>query len=150
MPQKALEGRIAAAEETWRRTLEGIPTVIGRLAYLSSLRSGDAGVYQHYGLAQRLGDDETNALLGPSHIEAFRNWLSLDLEGQKREVERYLFESESDGAKALMSWIALEPWAMWVPEASRAVERELYRGDIGIVLELLRRQLRVARRDPDS
>lgn len=150
MPNHATNSRVAAVEETWRRTLDGIPTLIGRLVYLSSLRTGDAGLYQHYGLSQRLGEQETSAMLGRSHVEAFQSWLSLDLEAQKRQVEEYLFGGEGNGAKALASWIALEPWALWIPETSRDVERELYRGDMGIVLELLRREAGVDRRDPDS
>lgn len=150
MPEQAINPRIAAIEETWRRTLDGIPTLIGQLSYLSSLRTGDTGLYQHYGLAQRLGDQETSAMLGRSHIAVFRTWLGLNIEGQKREVERHLFGGEGDGAKALTSWIALEPWAVWIPETSRDVERELYRGDMGIVLELIRREAGVDRRDPDS
>ena len=150
MPGDARDARIKAVEETWRRTLDAIPTLIGQMSYLSSLRTGDAGVYQHYGIAQRLGDEDTSAMLGRSHMEVFQRWLALGLEGQKREVEQHLFGSEGDGAKALRSWIALEPWALWIPESSRDVERELYRGDMGIVLELLRREAGVDRRDPDS
>ena len=43
--------RLAAVEHSWRQTLEGIPTQIGKLAYLASLRTGQAAQYQHYGLA---------------------------------------------------------------------------------------------------
>ena len=149
MPEKNTDPRIAAVEETWRRTLEGVPTLIGRLSYLSSLRAGDAGTYQHYGIAQRIGEHETSALIGRSHVDAFRSWLQLDLREQKREVEQYLFTGEGGGAEGLASWLALQAWLLWIPADSRDVERELYRGDMMIVLELLRREAGVDRRDPD-
>ncbi len=88
-------------------------------------------------------------MLGNSHVRVFREWLALPLTQQKQDVGRYLFEGEGDGASSLASWIALEPWAAWFPLASRNVERELYRGDMTIVLELLRREASVDRRDPD-
>ena len=143
------DSRLAAVQETWRRTLEGIPTLIGRLSYLASLRTGEASAYQHYGLAQRLGEDGTHDMLSRSHVEVFREWLNLSLRDQKQDVGRYLFQGEGDGAKTLASWIALEAWAGWVPANSRDVERELYRGDMTVLLELLRREAAVDRRDPD-
>jgi len=152
----SFEERMAVVSVTWRRTLDNIPTLIGRLAYMSSLRTGDAGRYQHYGISQRVGDDGTHQLLSQSHIDVFRAWLELELEPQKRDVEQHLFENGDpfwgggqEGAKALASWIALEPWAGWLPESSRDIERELFRDDMKLVLELLRREVGVARRDPD-
>lgn len=149
MPGNTTQLRLAAVEHSWRQTLEGTPTQIGKLAYLASLRTGQAAQYQHYGLAQRLGEDGTSAMLSNSHVRVFREWLALPLTQQKQDVGRYLFEGEGDGASSLASWIALEPWAAWFPLASRDVERELYRGDMTIVLELLRREASVDRRDPD-
>lgn len=141
--------RLAAVEESWRRTLEGIPTLIGKLTYLASLRTGEAAQYQHYGLAQRLGDEDTHAMLSNSHVQVFREWLGLHLTEQKQDVGRYLFEGQGDGGSLLASWIALEPWAAWFPRDSRDVERELYRTDMIMLLELLRREASVDRRDPD-
>ncbi len=150
MAVKEQDSRLAAVRESWRRTLDGIPTLIGRLAYLASLRTGEASSYQHYGIAQRLGEAGTDEMLGECHVEIFRAWLNLSLSQQKQEVGRYLFEGEGDGTSTLGAWIALEPWSGWVPRNSRDVERELYRGDMTVVLELLRREAAVDRRDPDQ
>lgn len=149
MASNAKDLRLAAVEESWRRTLEGIPMLIGKLAYLASLRTGEAAGYQHYGLAQRLGEDGTHTMLGNSHVQVFREWLGLNLTQQKQDVGRYLFEGQGDGGSLLASWIALEPWAAWFPRDSRDVERELYRTDMIMLLELLRREASVDRRDPD-
>jgi hypothetical protein len=156
MKEPVSEGRkFAVVAKDWRRTLEAIPTLFGRLAYMASLRTGEAGRYQHYGIAQRLGEDGAHELLAESHNEIFRAWLELELEPQKQEVERYIFEGSGFGestqgrARTLASMIALAPWAVWIPEGSRDAERELYRGDLDVVFELLRREAGVARRDPD-
>jgi hypothetical protein len=148
------EQRVAVVAKDWRRAIEAIPTVFGRLAYLASLRTGEAGRYEHYGIAQRLGEEGAHEFLRRSHNEIFREWLALELEPQKREVQRYVFESQQgasagDRAKALASLIALSPWLVWIPEDSRDAERALYRNDMEIVLELIRREAGVARRDPD-
>src|SRR5689334_2922181 len=106
------EERMAVVAASWRGTLEQIPTLIGRLSYLSSLRTGEAGRYEHYGIAQRLGQDGAHALLSQSHTDIFQSWLALDLEQQKNEIARHLFEKGDpfwgngrEGPNALASWI---------------------------------------------
>lgn len=150
------EQRMAVVRTSWQRTLSEIPTLLGRLAYLSSLRTGEAGRYEHYGIAQRLGADDTHEFLRDCHVEVFQECLALDLRGRKRDVENYLFENGDmfwgdggEGPKALASFISLEPWAAWLPESSRDVERNLFREDMKFLLELLRREAGVAPRDPD-
>ena len=44
-----------AAADLWRNTLSQIPTLFGRLVYLSSLRDSNSGAYEHYGLAKVFG-----------------------------------------------------------------------------------------------
>jgi hypothetical protein len=51
-------GRQAILEESWRRTIGGISTLLGRLAYLASLRNVNTGFYEHFGLAERVGAAE--------------------------------------------------------------------------------------------
>jgi len=82
----------AAVSENWRRTLDQIPTVIGRLAFLSSLRSVATGTYEHFGLSQRMGPEPTNDLLRRIHLEVFENWLCFGLERQKEEIEDDVLE----------------------------------------------------------
>ena len=67
--------REAAAAESWQRTLAAIPTLIGRVAYLSSLRNVHTGSYEHFGLAQRIGEDEVDRILRRSHMSVFQEWL---------------------------------------------------------------------------
>ena len=87
------EGAIA---ESWQRTLATIPTLIGRLAYLSSLRNVNSGSYEHVGLAQRIGEGEVDRLLRRSHMNIFQEWLCFGLERQKEELEEYFSSLDGD------------------------------------------------------
>src|SRR4051812_33121708 len=59
------------AADLWRHTLSQIPTIFGRLVYLSSLRDPNTGVYHHYGLAQRFDEESADQTLRESHLKAF-------------------------------------------------------------------------------
>jgi hypothetical protein len=141
------EGAIA---DSWQKTLSGIPTIIGRLAYLASLRNVNTGLYEHFGLAQRIGEGEVDRILRRSHMSVFQEWLRHGLERQKDELDEYFSGLDGDRREIVASWLALEPWIGWVPGESRDVERQLFRSDLEIVLELFRAEYGVASRDPDS
>ena len=142
--------REAAIAESWQRTLSAIPTVIGRVAYLSSLRNVNTGSYEHFGLAQRVGSDEVDRILRRSHMTVFQEWLCFGLERQKEELEEYFSGLEGDRQEIVSSWLTLEPWNNWVPGESRDVERKLFSADLAVILELLRVEYGVSSRDPDS
>jgi hypothetical protein len=136
--------------ESWKRTLSAIPTSIGRIAYLSSLRNVNSGSYEHFGLAQRIGADEVDRILRRSHMSVFQEWLCFTLERQKEELEEYFSGLKGDKREIIASWSTLEPWYTWVPGESRDVERKLFNADLAVVLELVRVEYGVSSRDPDS
>jgi hypothetical protein len=142
--------REAVAAETWERTLSKIPTVLGRLAYLGSLRDANTGSYQHFGLAQRIGEGEVDRLIRRSHLGVFQEWLCFGLEQQKEELEEYFSGLEGDRRQIVSNWLTLEPYGNWVPAESRDVERKLFYADLTVILELIRTEYGVASRDPDS
>ncbi len=142
--------RQAALTESWRRTLAGISTVLGRLAYLASLRNVNTGTYEHFGLADRVGASEVDTLIRRSHLDVFRQWLCFNLERQKGELEDYFASLEGDRREILSNWLVLGPYATWVPAESRDVERKLFYTDLEMVLEVIRNESGVASRDPDS
>ncbi len=141
--------RRASLAESWRRTLEGIDTVLGRLAYLASLRNSGTGSYEHFGLAEKVGAAEVDRVLRRSHIEIFQNWLCFNLEHQKQELEAYLSGLDGDQWQVLSNWLSLGPYASWVPAESRDVERRLFYADLETILDLIRDERGVAARDPD-
>jgi hypothetical protein len=142
--------REAAAAETWRRTLSAIPTVLGRLAYLASLRDANAGSYQHFGLAQRIGEGEVDRMLRRSHLSVFQEWLCFGLERQKQELEEYFSGLEGDRREIVANWLTIEPYISWIPAESRDVERKLFHADLTVIVEMIRTEYGVSSRDPDS
>lgn len=142
--------RQAILTESWRRTLAGIETQLGRLAYLASLRNPDTGVYEHFGLSERVGASEVDRLIRKSHLETFQQWLCLGLERQKGELEAYFAGLDRKRHEVLPSWLSLGPYATWVPAESRDVERQLFFGDLETILEIIRTETGVAARDPNS
>jgi len=150
MSSPVSSNREAAVTESWQRTLSSIPTLLGRVAYLSSLRNVNTGSYEHFGLAQRIGDDEVDRILRRSHMTVFQEWLCFSLERQKDELEAYFSGLEGDRREIIASWLTLEPWNNWVPGESRDVERKLFNADLAVILELIRGECGVSSRDPDS
>ena len=142
--------RQAVLAESWKRTIAGITTSLGRLAYLASLRNVNRGTYEHFGLSERVGAAEVDSLIRRSHLEAFQQWLCFSLERQKEELEEYFAGLEGDRREILSNWLVLNPYASWVPAESRDVERKLFYTDLEMVLELIRSESGVASRDPDS
>lgn len=130
--------RRALIEQNWRRTLDGIPTLLGRLAYLASLRNPATCVYEHAGLAGRIGSDEAEALLARSHAEVFRQWLGLKLREQEDELREYFNSLDAGAGQIVRNWLTIEPYSGWIPADSRDAERELFRTDLEIVLAKLR------------
>lgn len=141
--------RQAAVAESWRKTLAGIEPLLARLAWLASLRNQNKGTYEHFGLAERIGEEATDSLIRRSHLEIFQEWLCFGLEQQKAEIETYFASLEGDRSEILTNWLSLSPYASWIPAESRDVERKLFSTDLETVLELIRSESGVASRDPD-
>ncbi len=127
-----------AAADLWRNTLSQIPTTFGRLVYLSSLRDSNTGTYDHYGLAQVFGVKDADRTLRQSHTQVFSEWLNLNLEQQKGDLEEYLSGLEEDVDALVATWIRLAPYRNLIPPRAREVEKKLYLSDFEIVMELLK------------
>lgn len=138
------------APDLWRHTLSQIPSVFGRLVYLSSLRDPNTGLYQHYGLAQAFSDQEADHALRESHEQAFGQWLCFPLEQQRADLGLYLDGLGGNPRTLLDTWIRLAPYRNLVPAGAREVERRLYLADLETILELLRNEYGVVSPDPDA
>jgi len=132
------------AEDLWRRTLSQIPTVYGRLAYLSSLRNSDTGRYQHHGLAMLFGDDEADAAMRAGHAQCFLEWLRMDLAQQKADLDLHLISLPSGKRTTVENWIRLAPYRGVLPANHSDAERALFFADLEAILELLRREYSVS------
>jgi hypothetical protein len=138
------------AEDLWRRTLRQIRTHFGKLAYLASLRDSETGRYQHHGMALEFGEGETDLALRQSHTRCFNDWLSLNLEEQKIDLDRYLRELDADLATVIRNWLQVPLYKAYPPAEAGSPERRLFETDLAVVLEVFRIECGVAAPDPDA
>jgi hypothetical protein len=133
--------RDRAAADVWDRTISQIPTTFGKIAYLASLRSGNSGRYQHFGLSRIYSDDEADRVLRACHQEVFAEWLNYSLEQQRNDLEGYLNSIEDNRQTVLKTWLELTPYHNLLPADASAAERRLYLTDLELILDLLRNEL---------
>ena len=140
----------APAADLWRHTLARIPTLFGRLVYLSSLLSQNSGLYEHPALAQMFGDEQADETLRRSHARVFQDWLCLNLEQQKADLHEYLSELPGSPAATLADWLRQAPYRKLAPAAAQEVERQLYVSDLEMLLHLLKHEYGAASLDRES
>ncbi len=139
-----------AAADLWRHTLSQIPTVFGRLVYLSSLRNSNTNTYEHHGFALMFGEKESDRTLRESHATTFAEWLCFNLEEQKADLDLYLSTLGTDKRTIVEAWLRLTPYRHLIPDAAPRAERQLYLSDLETLLELLKNEYGVASPDPDA
>ena len=129
-----------------RNTLQQIPTIFGRLVYLSSLRNHSSGHYEHELLARVFGNEDADHALRNKHRQIFSEWLERSLDEQKNDLLEYLggFSTAAEPAAEVERSL---PYRNLIPPAAREVERLLYLTDLETLFDLLRveRGLRVWR-----
>jgi hypothetical protein len=139
-----------AAADLWRNTLSQIPSVFGKLVYLSSLRSPITGKYEHHGLALVFGEDEAARALRKSHTHAFAEWLSFNLEQQKADLDLYLSAVLEDKRAVVETWLSVRTYRTFIPSSAKTVEKRLYLADIEALIALLKNEHGVAGPDRDA
>jgi len=142
--------RAGAIADLWRNTLSAIPTVYGRLAYLSALRQPDSGRYEHHGLALLFGADEAHQALRSSHVRCFREWMAHSLEQKKSDLDDYLDSRGTEKAEVVRAWSETGAWRILIPASIRTAERRHFLADVGALMALLRNVYGVSCPDPDA
>lgn len=139
-----MESRPQPAQELWRRTLAGIPSIYARLAFLASLRDMNTGRYEHHGLAMIFGPEEAGEAIRKSHEDTFLAWLALRLEQQKADLDLYFSTLPADRRTLVENWLRLAPYRSVIPAWASPAQRELYEANFAVLLETLRIELSVS------
>jgi len=117
------------ASDVCRRIVTQIPTRLGRMAFLSSLRDPLTGRYAHPALVQSFGREIADRTLTHSHHQVFMEWLRLNLADQKADLDDYL---RINGLTA--SALAYRELP---PASAHEVERQLYLTDLEVILQMI-------------
>ena len=139
-----------AAADLWRNTLHHIPSVYGRLVYLTSLRNQNTGVYEHHGLALLFGELEADKALRKTHLDAFHEWLNYSIEQQKADLDLYISSIQGPRKNLIENWLRLSPHRSLAPSSAREVERTLFLSDLQALLSVLKNANGASSPDPDA
>src|SRR5215472_1671127 len=81
------------AEDFKKRTLSALPTLLEKLAYISSLQSGD-GRYIHWGLSRSFGDYKAQKGISAIHAELAMKLIRLPIRGIYRDYRNAAGKTE--------------------------------------------------------
>ncbi len=125
----------SASEDLFRHTLARIPSLYGRLMYLSSLRDSNTGAYRHYGLAAAFGREQSAEALESSHRRTFREWIKLSLEQKHSDLLMYLETLDDPRGLVVRYWIESQGYLGCIPDSASKADRVLYSSDIQQLLK---------------
>lgn len=140
----------SAVEDLWRVTLSQIPSLLGRLIYLSSLRDPNTGLYSHQGLAQRFDAAAADAAIRESHQEAFGRWLLLKIREQREDCELYWSSLLEEKRLVAEMWAKTESYRSMFPASASPAQRADFNVHMEILLEWLRNAYAAGGDDRDA
>jgi hypothetical protein len=130
-----------AVADLWKRTLSQIPTLLGRLVYLASLRDSITGIYRHHGLAAGFGRDESARALRQSHEETFAQWLAQPLPEKSASLISYLSGLEEPMVEVVIHWLRSSHYQTFVPDSARKSDRDRFGLEVETLLTILRNEM---------
>ena len=113
-----------------------ISTTFGQLAFLAGLRDASSGVYWHPAAADIYDHAIVDEVLRRQHVDTFEVWLSRNLEEQADDLAAYLREHVENRPEALRRWRQQFSYMRLAPDAALAPQRELFRSDMELVLNI--------------
>jgi hypothetical protein len=122
----------------WGDQISQISTAFGTLYFLASFRSSASGQYEHAASAQEFGAEETARVLARQHVQAFREWLNLNLTQQVRDLRCYVASTHRWAQIAADRTRLIQ---QLIPGGASAAEAELFANDFGTVLDSLTPEL---------
>jgi hypothetical protein len=125
----------ASCSDAWGDKVAQITTAFGSLAMTTSHRDRLTGRYHEPESARLFGEAETARVLERLHIRAFAEWTALNREQQKRDLGRYLAESEASPAR--LSFELKELVNLMAPPTAKPEEADLFAHDLAMVLDFL-------------
>ena len=126
-------------------TLASIPSLFGRLIYLSSLRDLASGRYEHAGLLALHPEEAVQQALAKCHEEVFERVLETPLAEQAEDVRGCLQAMPGGLTITVSHWQRMEAYRVLLPEESPGYLKELFCSNLHALLEILRSESSTAR-----
>ncbi len=124
---------VQSCADFWGDRLAHIPTAFGTLAYVTAFRNRTSGGYYEAASAREYGEAETSRTLARLHNQSFREWLSLNLEQQCRDLALHVASTEGGMARLRMDLPDLA--RQLVPGDASPSEAQLFANDLMTVME---------------
>lgn len=119
------------------RTLAAIPTDIGRLVHVSTLRDLSSGCYRHEGLASVYPELAVHQALAYCHKELFAKILETPLEQMEWDLRVCLSGFEGHHGEIAARWLEMGFYRVLVPLGEPAYLRDLFCSNLRVLLGLL-------------
>jgi hypothetical protein len=128
----------SASEDLWERTLNQLPTRMGKLAYLSRLRNLETDRYEHHGLIAVFGETAAEDALRKSHEEVLMSLLGLGILDQISDVRAYIEGLPQSAQRLLTNWEKSKGYEVLLPPASSPAQRELFEANMTLIIRHLK------------
>lgn len=126
---------VQSCADYWGDKLAEIHTAFGTLVYLASFRDHASGRYRDLASDREYGESETSRTLGRLHAQAFREFLSLKLEQQSRDLARYAASAPGGVERLYLERRSLPH--LLAPADIKPQEAQLFAEDLGTIVESL-------------
>jgi hypothetical protein len=138
----------SASEDLWERTLNQIPSRMGRLAYLARLRNPETDRYEHHGLIAVFGEAAAEDALRRSHEEVLAGMLNLGILDQKDDVWQYLQGLPQSARRLLANWEKSKGYEALLPLGATGAQKELFEGNMLVIIRHLKAELDAGDKNP--
>lgn len=118
-----------------------IESLIARLVFVTGFRDPSSGIYHHPSAPKDSAPAEVDRFLRQAHKEIFAKWLTFRLEEQQADLELYFSDVDCGRALGVQTWLNLESYRGLIPVSADPIERQLFFGDLEVVLRLMARDL---------
>lgn len=140
----------SASEDLWDRTLSQIPTKMGRMAYLTRLKNPETDKYEHHGLATIFGEEAAEDALRRSHADVLEEMLNMSILDQRDDVGKYLEGLPQSARRLLANWERTKGYEGLLPPTSSSAQKELFDGNLGLIIKNLKVEFFADEENPDS
>jgi hypothetical protein len=127
-------------EDFSSRTLAAIPSIFGRLYYVSTLLDSATGRYKHDGLEDVYSESSVQEALGQCHEELFSRILETPLPEQERDLRKCLDTAGDRFWTIVETWRKDKSFQVMCPEAPPGYLKDLFCSNLGALLAIFSSQ----------